>query len=136
MADNLYEHVHAPLSTLFWQAPWACDGTPGGYAVYEFDGGKVNWYYKCVGRDKDYQFELYPVGASRNKKEAVVANVWNYDPTWKVKWYENGIDRGEMTRFPDTTLLFMNTVIKTVLHLNISIWEQTLLNTCFMRFLK
>ena len=45
---------------------------------------KVNWYYKCVGRDKDYQFELYPVGASRNKKEAVVANVWNYDPTWKV----------------------------------------------------
>ena len=57
-----------PLSTLFWQAPWACDGTPGGYAVYEFDGGKVNWYYKCVGKDKDYQFELYPVGASRNKR--------------------------------------------------------------------
>ncbi len=28
-----------------------------------------------------------------------MANVWNYDPTWKVKWYENGIDRGEMTRF-------------------------------------
>lgn len=99
LADNLYEHVHAPLSTLFWQAPWACDGTPGGYAVYEFDGGKVNWYYKSVGKDKEYQFELYPIGASRDKKNAIVANVWNYDPTWKVKWYENNIDRGEMIRF-------------------------------------
>ncbi|WP_071145495.1 calcineurin-like phosphoesterase C-terminal domain-containing protein [Bacteroides ihuae] len=99
LADNLYEHVHAPLSTLFWQAPWACDGTPGGYAVYEFDGGKVNWYYKCADKDKDYQFELYPVGASRNIKNAIVANIWNYDSTWKVRWYENSINRGEMTRF-------------------------------------
>ena len=99
LADNLYEHVHAPLSTLFWQAPWACDGTPGGYAVYEFDGGNVSWYYKSVGKDRNYQFELYPVGASRDKKDAIVANVWNYDSTWKVQWYENGIDRGEMTRF-------------------------------------
>lgn len=99
LADNLYEHVHAPLSTLFWQAPWACDGTPGGYAVYEFDGGKVNWYYKSIGKDKDYQFELYPVGASRDQKDAIVVNVWNYDSTWKVKWMENGIDQGEMVRF-------------------------------------
>ena len=99
LADNLYEHVHAPLSTLFWQAPWACDGTPGGYAVYEFDEGEVTWYYKSVGKDRNYQFELYPVGASRDKKDAIVANVWNYDSTWKVKWYENGIDRGEMTRY-------------------------------------
>ena len=41
LADNLYEHVHAPLSTLFWQAPWACDGTPGGYAVYELTEVKL-----------------------------------------------------------------------------------------------
>lgn len=99
LADNLYEHVHAPLSTLFWQAPWACDGTPGGYAVYEFDGGNVNWYYKCVGKSKDYQFEIYPIGSSRDQKDAVVVNVWNYDRTWKVKWFENGIERGEMTQF-------------------------------------
>lgn len=96
LADNLYEHVHAPLSTLFWQAPWACDGTPGGYAVYEFKGSDVSWYYKCVGRERDYQFQLYPVGAFRKKPDAILANIWNYDSTWNVKWFENGIERGDM----------------------------------------
>ena len=26
-------------------------------------------------------------------------NVWNYDPAWKVCWYENGGFKGEMTRY-------------------------------------
>lgn len=99
LSDNLYEHVHAPLSTLFWQAPWACDGTPGGYAVYEFDNDKVNWYYKSIGRDKSYQFELYPIGTSLDKKNAIVANVWNYDSTWKIRWFENGVYKGDMIQF-------------------------------------
>ncbi|MCM1449805.1 MAG: calcineurin-like phosphoesterase family protein [Clostridiales bacterium] len=99
LADNLYEHCHAPLSTLFWCAPWAMDGTPGGYAVYEIKGDKLNWYYKSVGRPKDYQFELYAPGLSREHPEAVVANVWNVDSSWKVEWLENGVLKGNMTRF-------------------------------------
>lgn len=98
-SDKLYEHCHAPLSTLFWCAPWAMDGTPGGYAVYEIDGDNINWYYKCVGRDKDYQFELYPRGMSREHPEGVVANIWNVDSTWKVEWLEDGVLKGEMTRY-------------------------------------
>lgn len=97
--DRLYEHCHAPLSTLFWCAPWAMDGTPGGYAVYEIDGDSVNWYYKSVGRDRDYQFELYPRGRSREHPEAIVANVWNVDSTWKVEWLEDGEARGNMIRY-------------------------------------
>lgn len=98
-SDRLYEHCHAPLSTLFWCAPWAMDGTPGGYAVYEIDGDNINWYYKSVGRDKDYQFELYPRGRSREHPEAIVANIWNVDSSWKVEWDEDGEPRGQMTRF-------------------------------------
>lgn len=97
--DMLYEHCHAPLSTLFWCAPWAMDGTPGGYAVYEIDGDNINWYYKCVGRNRDYQFELYPRGVSREHPEAVVANIWNVDSSWKVEWLEDGVLKGEMTRY-------------------------------------
>jgi hypothetical protein len=97
--ENLYEHVHAAVSNLFWQAPWGMDGVPGGYAVYEFDGGKVSWYFKCLGKDRDYQFKLYPPGSSDSHKESIIANVWNYDPTWKVRWFENGVPRGEMTRY-------------------------------------
>ena len=99
LSDKLYEHCHAPLSTLFWCAPWAMDGTPGGYAVYEIDGDKVNWYYKSVGRDKDYQFELYPTGLSPEHPEAIVANVWNVDSSWKVEWLEDGKPMGKMIRF-------------------------------------
>ncbi len=98
-SDKLYEHCHAPLSTLFWCAPWAMDGTPGGYAVYEIDGDNVNWYYKSVGRDKDYQFELYPTGVSREHPEAIVANIWNVDSSWIVEWFEDGKPMGKMTRF-------------------------------------
>ena len=99
-SDRLYEHCHAPLSTLFWCAPWAMDGTPGGYAVYEIDGDNIaGWHYKSVGRDKDYQFELYPRGVSREHPEAIVANIWNVDSTWKVEWLEDGKPMGEMTRF-------------------------------------
>lgn len=99
ISDSIYEHCHAPLSTLFWCAPWAMDGTPGGYAVYEIDGDKIDGYYKSVGRNRDYQFSLYPRGLSREHPEAVVANIWNYDPRWKVEWYENGTLGGEMTQF-------------------------------------
>lgn len=100
LSDRLYEHNHAPLSDLFWCAPWAWDGTPGGYAVYEIDGDKMkNWYYKSLGRDKSYQMELYPRGVSREHPEAVVANIWNVDSSWKVEWFEDGKPMGEMIRF-------------------------------------
>lgn len=100
LADNLYEHCHAPLSTLFWCAPWAMDGTPGGYAIYEIENGKIkDWYYKSVGRDRDYQMNVYPVGVSREHPEAVVANVWNVDSTWKVELLEDGVPTAVMEQF-------------------------------------
>ena len=99
LGERLFEHNHAPLSNLFWCAPWAWDGTPGGYAVYEIDGDKLNWYYKTLGRDKDYQMELYPRGVSREHPEAIVANIWNVDSSWKVEWFEDGELKGEMIQY-------------------------------------
>ena len=99
LGDKLYEHCHAPLSDLFWCTNWAMDGTPNGYYVYEVDGDNLNWYYKVLGRDKNYQFELYPRGRSRQHPEAVVANIWNVDKTWKIEWFEDGNLKGEMIQF-------------------------------------
>ena len=96
---HVFEHIHAPLSTLFWQTPWSMDGIPAGYGVYEIDGDSITWYYKAVDHDRSRQFNAYPVGADRHKKEAVTVNVWNYDPAWTVRWYENGEPRGEMTQY-------------------------------------
>lgn len=96
---HVFEHVHAPLSTLFWQTPWSMDGIPSGYAVYEADGDALTWYWKSVDLDRGRQFTAYAVGDDSAKPDAVTVNVWNYDSSWKVRWYENGELRGDMTRY-------------------------------------
>lgn len=99
LSDHLFEHVHAPLSGLFWQTLWSMDGVPWGYTVYEVDGDQIAWYYKAVGQSREVQFSVYGVGEDPLKPESVTVNVWNYDPAWKVCWYENGEPQGAMTRY-------------------------------------
>ena len=99
IAPNLMEHNHAPLSGLFWQAMLASDGVPWGYYVYEVDGSDLKWYFKPVGLSKDHQFYAYRVGEDPEKRDCIVANVWNYDSKWKVEWSENGTPRGAMERY-------------------------------------
>lgn len=97
--DRIFEHVHAALCGIFWQAPYNSDGTPLGYSVYEVDGNDVQWYYKVAGKGKYFQFNAYMPGADTHRPDAVIANVWNYDPEWKVYWYENGVRIGEMIQY-------------------------------------
>jgi hypothetical protein len=99
ITGNLYEHVHAAVCAEFWQTPQCSDGTPQGYGVYEINGSDIQWYYKSVGYDKNFQFRAYPAGHNPEKPTAVTVNVWNYDPQWKIHWYENGILKGEMTQY-------------------------------------
>jgi 3',5'-cyclic AMP phosphodiesterase CpdA len=99
ITDRLFEHVHASVCAEFWQTPQCSDGTPQGYGVYEITGSDVQWYYKSVGFDRNFQFRAYPVGANPEKPAAVTVNVWNYDPQWKVNWYENGVLKGAMTQY-------------------------------------
>jgi len=99
IAPGLMEHNHAPLSGLFWQALIASDGIPWGYYVYEVDGSDLKWYFKPVGLSKDHQFSAYRVGEDHELPDCIVANVWNYDPKWKVEWSENGVPQGEMERY-------------------------------------
>lgn len=99
ISSNLFEHVHSPLSGLFWQSLWSMDGVPWGYYVYCSRGGGLSWYYKAVGQDKEVQYTEYALGEDRHKPDCIVANVWNYDPKWQVLWYEDGVLQGEMTKF-------------------------------------
>lgn len=94
ISDSLLEHVHPPLSGLFWQSPWSSDGVPWGYMVYEIDGDDVTWYYKPVDKGPEMQFSAFPVGEDPLNPACVVVNVWNWDPDWKVCWYEDGVFRG------------------------------------------
>jgi hypothetical protein len=95
---DIIEHVHGTVCGAWWTGPICEDGTPNGYGVYEVNGGDIQWYYKSVGHGKEYQFRLYPVGAVKEKPESFAVNVWNWDPSWRVEWFEDGRSMGELQR--------------------------------------
>lgn len=94
--DNIIEHVHGTLCGAWWTGPICYDGTPNGYGVYEVNGSEITWYYKSVGHDRDYQMRTYPVGTVKDKPDAFAVNVWNWDPQWKVEWFEDDVPKGEL----------------------------------------
>ncbi len=98
-APNISEHVHAAACAAWWQGEICVDGSPKGYTVYQVDGDNLTWYFKGVNLNKNEQFKLYQVGTDAANPEFFVANVYNFDPEWKVEWYENDTLKGMMTRY-------------------------------------
>ncbi len=97
--DNLYEHVTAALSGAWWQGGLCTDGTPKGYGVYIVKGDSLEWYYKSTGIPSDHQMRVYTEKDDASFKGYVVANVWNWDPSWRVELYEDGLFSSVMERF-------------------------------------
>ncbi|GAB2465611.1 hypothetical protein GCM10011375_34210 [Hymenobacter qilianensis] len=97
--QNVVEHVHGTICGAWWTGPICTDGTPAGYGVYEARGGELKWYYKAIGQERTHQFRMYPKGSLPERPEAVVVNVWNWDPAWKVVWFEDGVRRGDMEQY-------------------------------------
>jgi hypothetical protein len=95
--DGVHEHVVSTVCGAWWSGPICWDGTPNGYHVYEVRSGELSWSFRPTGLG-DRQLRVYAPGADPAKAGEIVANVWNWDPQWKVFWYEDGVRRGEMTR--------------------------------------
>lgn len=95
-ADNVTEHVHGTVCGAWWTGPICTDGTPGGYGVYEVNGPEIKWYYKSIGKARDHQFRVYPKGVLPDRPNAVLVNVWNWDPSWKVVCIEDDARRTPM----------------------------------------
>ncbi|MCP9753362.1 calcineurin-like phosphoesterase family protein [Ferruginibacter sp. HRS2-29] len=96
---NIMEHNHGTVCGAWWTGPVCGDGTPNGYGVYTVDGDNISWYYKSVGFDKTHQLSVYGKNSVKEKPAAVMANVWNYDPAWKVEWLEDGVNKGSMEQY-------------------------------------
>jgi len=96
---NIAEHVHAAACGAWWQGEVCTDGSPKGYTVYEVNGSSLTWYFKGVNQNKSEQFKLYKKGTDTAFPDYFIANVYNYDPLWKVCWYEDGVLKGEMQRY-------------------------------------
>ncbi len=109
---QIIEHVVGTSCGAWWKSTICGDGTPIGYGVFSIDGDDVKWIYKSVNHDAAFQMRLYRstdifTGGDKSVSTAVdsaapsriVANVWNWDPEWSVKVYENDLYSGDMTRF-------------------------------------
>lgn len=97
---GVHEHVHGTVCGAWWSGPICWDGTPNGYGVYEVRDEELRWRYKGTGLDGATRMRLYPRGADAAAPDETVANVWEWDPEWRVAWYEDGERRGEMMRRP------------------------------------
>ena len=91
--------VARTTGALRFNKPIAALGEPQGYMVMNVSGDKVDWYYKAVGHDKDYQLKVYP--PSRTDGEVVKANIWNWSEGWsQPEWSEDGVSWTPMESTP------------------------------------
>lgn len=95
---NITEHNIAAICGAWWETELCTDGTPKGYKVFTKFGGKVSWYYKPVGLSKKHIAQVFSLGEAQMHPNSVVVNVWDWDPEWSVRWYEDGLDMGEMDK--------------------------------------
>tara|TARA_R110002049_G_scaffold207188_2_gene377687 strand:- start:10891 stop:12873 length:1983 start_codon:yes stop_codon:yes gene_type:complete len=120
---NLMEHNTAAICATWW---WTgrngyagnhiCkDGSPGGYSIWKMNGKDMQWRYKGIGYDEDYQFRSYDLNtihitaadfapkstdevltpyagsyAQQNVGNEVLINIWSYEKQWEIKVTENG----------------------------------------------
>jgi len=98
--QGTHEHVTGAICGAWWSGPICWDGTPNGYCVYEVEGERVTWRYKSTGHHADHQMRLYAPGSDPAAPDELVANVWNWDPEWTVRWFADGEPRGIMARRP------------------------------------
>lgn len=89
------------------------DGTPGGFAVWEFNGKQIRHHYQAAGHDENYQFRAYdmnevkkmvtPEAGNNTSKfspfvkamsaypaNTILVNAWDFDEDWTISITENG----------------------------------------------
>lgn len=99
ITDHIYEHNHGTVCGAWWTGPICEDGTPDGYGVYEVRGTELSWHYKSTGLEKDHQLSLF-IQPDAMGGQQLVANVYNWDPQWKVEWWADDVHKGELKSTP------------------------------------
>ena len=107
---NITDHNVAAICGAWWDTELCTDGTPKGYKVFTKSAGKLTWYYKAVGHSKTHIAQAFGLGESAMHPNSVVVNVWDWDPEWKVEWYEDGVHMGKMDQVTDISTEFIRQI--------------------------
>lgn len=97
ISENIAEINVAGLCGAWWCGEVCIDGSPAGFKVFDMDGSDIEWIYKGSGHPLDYQMKVYV--DNPDYPGQIVANVWDYDPLWKVEYFEDGVKICDMERF-------------------------------------
>ena len=97
ISENISEMNVAGMCGAWWCGPVCIDGSPVGFKDFNVNGPELDWIYKACGHSADYQMKVY-VDDEQHKGYAV-ANIWDYDPEWKVEYFEDGVKVCDMERF-------------------------------------
>ncbi len=127
-SNNLMEHnLGAICATWWWTGNTGyggnhiCrDGSVGGYGVLELEENEIQWYYKSIGYDRNYQFRTFDLNsveitvqkyapmanaasaaqmpefagefAKAGTANEILINIWNWDEDWKISVREEGVE--------------------------------------------
>ena len=106
LEKNMTEHNVAGLCGAWWETQHCTDGAPRGYKVFTKHADRLSWYYKPVGFSKKHIAEAFGLGMAPLHPNSVVVNVWDWDPQWKVEWYEDGKPMGKMEQVREICPVF------------------------------
>ncbi len=97
ISDNITEINIAGLCGAWWCGEVCIDGSPAGFKIFDMHGSSMKWIYKGCGHPLDYQMKVYT--DLPDYPGEVIANVWDYDPSWKIEYFEDGVKVCDMERF-------------------------------------
>lgn len=111
-AENIMEHNAPSICGSWWKTRWCIDGSPRGYEIFRSKSGALSWIYHPIDYNEDYQVKINAPGQCRMHPNAVVANIWDYDPSWKVTWSQDGKYMGKMRLEKDIDPIYCDEILK------------------------
>ena len=98
----------AAIGGAWWDTMWCRDGTPRGYGIFTCKNGSLSRRWHNIDYPDDFQVEfLYD---TRWNPGAIVANVWDYDNSWTVEWYQDGQYVCRLTRRRDCSPTYVRQI--------------------------
>ena len=109
-SDDIIEHNAASICGAWWSTKICNDGTPRGYEFFNNNNGVLSWYWHNIDYPDDYQVEFIDPGQSPRHPNSLVANVWDYDPSWSVSWTQDGVEMGELSESRDVSPTYIREI--------------------------
>ena len=109
-SETIFEHNPASICGGWWATKTCKDGTPRGYEIFDNVNDTLTWHWHNIDLPEDRQVEFIDIGQSRNYPNSAIANVWDYDPDWKVEWWQDGQYMGEAVSVPDVSPTYVKEI--------------------------